>query len=397
MFTKLSLAVASLLAGSVLYASSGLQSVSLKYGLTSIDNDHGWKLKNNSFGVDTLFDIGSVVKPRIDFTYIKIDDKAKWGGVSALMQGALGLQVGTDLDALHFAHEFYLFGGAGYEYVQDSTSVFDSQPFVQGGVGATFGLNKNLSLLTEFRALQVIDSKGSHNDEDNEFAFFVGLNFPFGNAAPEPAPVQKREVPKPAPVAAPVVQPAPVQITVVDSDHDGVPDAQDECPGTIVHEDTEVSERGCEVTTVQDSDADMVPDNVDQCPNTPDGVKVDSTGCAVAMNLDIHFDTDSDRIKPESMEQIKLFARYVRELPKGSIVTINGHTDSSGNKKYNHKLSYKRAVAVRKAILAQGGIDWHMVKAVGKGSAEPVANNSTAEGRAKNRRIEATITHPGAK
>ena len=393
MFTKLSFAVACILAGSTLYASSAT-SASLKYGLTSIENDNGWKLKNNTFGVDARFDIGSIVQPRIDLNYVKIDDKSKWGGVSALIQGALSLQAGTSFSALHFPHEVYIYGGAGYEYVQDSTSVFDSQPFVQGGLGATFGINKHLSLLTEFRALQVIDSSGNHNDEDNEFTFFVGLNFPLTKEAPKPAPIQKREISKPAPVIVPKPQPV---VTILDSDHDGVADAQDECPDTIVKEDTEVSERGCEVVTVKDSDYDMVADSADQCPNTPEGTKVDSTGCAVLMNLDIHFDTDSDKIKADSMDKIKLFARYVRELPQGSIVTIVGHTDNVGNEKYNHKLSYKRAVAVRKAILAQGNIDWHMIKAQGKGSTQPVADNSTSEGRAQNRRIEASITHPGGK
>ncbi len=391
MFTKLSLAVASVLVGSALYASSAT-SGSLKWGLTSIDNDNGWKLKNNTFGLDARFDIGSIVQPRIDLNYVKIDDKSKWGGVSSLIQGALSLQAGTSFSALHFPHEVYVYGGAGYEYVQDSTSVFDSQPFVQGGLGATFGINKHLSLLTEFRALQVIDSSGNHNDEDNEFTFFVGLNFPLAKQAPKPAPIQKREIPKPAPVIVPKPQPV---VTVLDSDHDGVADSEDECPGTIVKEDTEVSERGCEVVTVKDSDYDMVADSADQCPNTPEGTKVDATGCAVLMNLDIHFDTDSDHIKADSMDEIKLFARYVRELPQGSIVTITGHTDNTGNEKYNHKLSFKRAVAVRKAILAQGNIDWHMIKAEGKGSTQPVADNSTAEGRAQNRRIEASITHPG--
>ncbi len=393
MFTKLSFAVACMLAGATVYASPAT-SISLKYGLTSIDNDDGWKLKNNTFGIDARIDIGSVVQPRIDLNYIKIDDKSKWDNVSSMIQGALGLQAGTSFSALDFPHEVYIYGGAGYEYVQDSTPVFDSQPFVQGGLGATFGINKNLALLTEFRALQVIDSSGDHNDEDNEFTFFVGLNFPFAKEVPvpAPAPVQTREVPKPAPVIVPEPQPV---VTIQDSDHDGVADADDECPNTVLKEDTEVSERGCEIITVKDSDNDMVADNVDQCPNTPEGTKVDSTGCAVLMNLDIHFDTNSDHIKPESIEKIKLFARYVRNLPQGSIVTITGHTDNTGNEKYNHKLSYKRAVAVRKAILEQGNIDWHMIKAEGKGSTQPVADNSTPEGRAQNRRIEASITHPG--
>ncbi|RUM64633.1 MAG: hypothetical protein DSZ05_07240 [Sulfurospirillum sp.] len=403
MIKRLSFLVAGILVTSNLCASATQTGISLKYGLSSIDNDDGWKLKNNSFGLDLHYDTGGILSPRLDFTYIKIDDKKKWGGVSALYQAALGLQAGTSLSMINVAHELYLFGGIGYEYVQDSTKVFDSQPYVQGGVGATFGINDEVSLLTEFRAIQVIDSNDDKKDEDNEYAFFIGVNIPFGTSPQAPVKVT-REAPVPAPVIqpapvpvppAPVIQPEPQPITVLDSDNDGVPDNEDLCPDTVLTESTQVSERGCEETVVQDSDGDLVPDGVDQCPNTPENVEVDSRGCAMRMTLDIHFDTDSDRIKPESMEQIKLFARYIRDLPEDTIVTIVGHTDNVGNEKYNKKLSYKRAIAVRKAILAQGGIDWRKIKAAGKGSANPVSNNTTAAGRAANRRIEAVMTHTG--
>ncbi len=390
---KLSVSAAMLLTGCVLFA-SGLDGVALKYGLTSLDNDDGWKLKNHTIALDARWDIGYPVKPRLDLSYIDIDKPSKWGGVSSLWQVAAGLEGDLRLDQMTIGNRLYLFGGIGYEYVQDGTDVFDSQPFIQGGVGASFQVTDRVALLTELRALQVVDNNHADDDEDNEFTLFIGVDFPLSQPAPKPVIKETREVtPPPVVVPAPVVAPEPV-VTIPDSDNDGVPDDQDDCPGTVLTDNMEVNSRGCEIIPVKDSDGDMVPDDQDKCPNTPEGAQVDDNGCAVLMRLDIHFDTGSAHIRPESMEKIKLFARYLRQLPPGSVVTITGHTDNVGNEKYNRKLSYKRAVAVRKAILDQGGIDWRMIKAAGKGSSEPIADNSTLEGRAKNRRIEVSIKQP---
>ncbi len=388
MFTRrLSTIAAVLLTTVTLYGQSGDYSLSLKYGLTSIDNDDGWELKNNSIAVDATYDLGYMLMPRVELTYVDIDNPAKWGGVSALVQGALSAQAEHIIDTKYFPLGLYAFGGLGYEYVKDGTDVFDSLPFMQGGIGAKIGISKRLNFLTEVRALQVFDSNNDKQDEDNEYAVFIGLNFPFLHEEPAAPKVEKA---LPAPVA---VVPEPEKVEVLDSDHDGVPDAEDDCPGTVVTEDMEISERGCEVITVKDSDGDMVADADDQCPNTPEGAKVDSTGCAVLMTIDVHFDTNSAKIKPESYEKIKLYARYLKDQPEGTIVTIVGHTDNTGNEKWNKKLSYKRALAVRDAILKEG-LDWRMVKARGAGSSQPIADNTTAQGRAQNRRITAEIIHP---
>ena len=71
-------------------------------------------------------------------------------------------------------------------------------------------------------------------------------------------------------------------------------------------------------------------------------------------------------------------------------VTLVGYTDDVGSAKNNQKLSLKRAKAV-KADLVQRGVDTSRVNAEGKGEADPIADNKTAEGRAKNRRIEAEL------
>ncbi|RMF97213.1 MAG: OmpA family protein, partial [Candidatus Schekmanbacteria bacterium] len=63
-----------------------------------------------------------------------------------------------------------------------------------------------------------------------------------------------------------------------------------------------------------------------------------------------------------------------------------GHTDSIGSEKYNQKLSEKRAEAV-KNYYVEKGVDASIIEAIGKGESEPVADNKTREGRAKNRRV----------
>ncbi|MMZ64144.1 Peptidoglycan-binding protein ArfA [compost metagenome] len=71
-------------------------------------------------------------------------------------------------------------------------------------------------------------------------------------------------------------------------------------------------------------------------------------------------------------------------------VTIEGYTDSSGDMRHNMKLSQQRANTVKKALVAYG-VQARRITAVGKGSLNPIADNDTPEGRAKNRRIEAVI------
>ena len=76
----------------------------------------------------------------------------------------------------------------------------------------------------------------------------------------------------------------------------------------------------------------------------------------------------------------------------GLMVRIVGHTDSNGREGYNMQLSRARAKAVRVALIDQGGIDPVRLSADGRGEAEPVADNDTPEGRARNRRVELFLT-----
>ena len=108
------------------------------------------------------------------------------------------------------------------------------------------------------------------------------------------------------------------------------------------------------------------------------------TGKFVTNN--ILFETGKATLKPESMEEIQKVADYMKKNPSVRF-EVQGHTDNQGSDKINDPLSQQRAEAVVKA-LAQLGCDEFNLRAVGKGSHEPVADNKTDAGRAQNRRVE---------
>ena len=108
------------------------------------------------------------------------------------------------------------------------------------------------------------------------------------------------------------------------------------------------------------------------------------TGKFVTNN--ILFETGKATLKPESMAEIQKIAEYMKKNPTARF-EVQGHTDNQGSDKVNDPLSQLRAEAVVKALEGEG-VDPFNLRPVGKGSHEPVADNATEEGRAKNRRVE---------
>ena len=108
------------------------------------------------------------------------------------------------------------------------------------------------------------------------------------------------------------------------------------------------------------------------------------TGKFVTNN--ILFETGKATLKPESMAEIQKVADYMKKNPQARF-EVQGHTDNQGSDKINDPLSQQRAESVVKALEGLG-VDGFNLRAVGKGSHVPVADNSTADGRAKNRRVE---------
>ena len=179
-----------------------------------------------------------------------------------------------------------------------------------------------------------------------------------------------------------------------DTDGDGVPDYLDKCPNTPVEAYRFIDEKGCFL----DTDGDGVPDYLDYCPKTP-GVK-GNNGCPEVKkevrNLfqkalqGIQFESGKAVIKKSSNTILDQIAKVMEDNSTYKI-EIEGHTDSSGNAEANQVLSENRAEAVRK-YLADKGIAESRMTAVGYGDTKPVAPNTTAAGRTKNRRVEFIVS-----
>ena len=109
----------------------------------------------------------------------------------------------------------------------------------------------------------------------------------------------------------------------------------------------------------------------------------------VTYAADAFFDFDKSVLKPEGKAKLDDLVGKVKDINLEVIIAV-GHTDSIGADAYNQKLSVKRAETV-KAYLVSKGIEKNRVYTEGKGEKQPVADNKTKEGQAKNRRVEIEV------
>ncbi|SAI68199.1 outer membrane protein A [Bordetella ansorpii] len=122
---------------------------------------------------------------------------------------------------------------------------------------------------------------------------------------------------------------------------------------------------------------------------TPRAPAPQPTASKVVFNADTFFDFDKSTLKPEGRQLLDQVASQVNTINLETLIAV-GHTDSIGSDAYNQKLSERRAASV-KSYLVSKGIDPNRIYTEGKGEKQPVASNSTREGRAKNRRVEIEI------
>ena len=109
----------------------------------------------------------------------------------------------------------------------------------------------------------------------------------------------------------------------------------------------------------------------------------------VTYAADTFFDFDKSVLKPEGKAKLDDLTGKIKGINLEVIIAV-GHTDWIGTEQYNQKLSERRAAAV-KAYLVSKGIEPNRVYTEGKGEKQPIADNKTAEGRAKNRRVEIEV------
>lgn len=291
-------------------------------------------------------------------------------------------------------YDWFLSGGVGAMYVYVSEDDDFTEPMASVGLGQAWEVGANNSVRWEVRADHAFGNGDLPGDEPTNYQLLLGYSW--GQGAP------------------------------ADSDGDGVANRLDQCPNTP--RGAKVDTKGCPL----DSDGDGVFDGLDRCPDTPAGVKVNTEGCPLDSDGDgipdykdncptvpapgtadgcppkaaepaapeavepaaprkmtlngVNFDFDSARLRPES---IAILDKAVATLKGwGDVkVEVAGHTDSVGTDEYNLNLSQSRAETVR-AYLIDKGIPADRLTAKGYGESMPEADNDTAEGRFKNRRVE---------
>lgn len=181
----------------------------------------------------------------------------------------------------------------------------------------------------------------------------------------------------------------------LDSDGDGVADAQDLCPDQA----GEAIFAGC-----PDSDGDGIPDSLDKCPN----VKNTDASCStkapqqttqiqeqpkpkeVTYNRALYFELKSAELDNNAKEILDAIISASKDADRYTI-SVSGHADATGTEGFNNKLSEQRAMRVKSYMVANG-INENQINTSYFGESQPKADNTTAKGRALNRRAEMVIT-----
>ncbi len=268
----------------------------------------------------------------------------------------------------------------------------DTAMLVNYGAGIKFFLTESLAVRAGVRHIIFSDEK-YHN-----ILYKLGLSYLIGakpgKAAPEPIPMDgdgdgvNDDIDQctGTPLGA-VVDPTGCPL---DSDRDGVNDDKDQCTETPLG--AVVDSTGCPL----DSDRDGVYDYMDNCRGTSTGIKVDTSGCPlpikekVSIEMNVEFDSNSAIVKNAFHDHMEKVSNFLKTYPE-AIAVIEGHTDGAGDDRHNLQLSQQRAENVLKHLVDYG-IHPSRLKAEGYGESRPIADNSTEEGRQKNRRVVAVIS-----
>lgn len=282
------------------------------------------------------------------------------------------------------------------------------------GVGAKYFLSDRFALRADVRHIMYnFDETVTHNLE-----YTVGAYIPFGGAAPAVKPIEVAPAPEPAKVVAPAPivpkaflhaipqnitsgEQSTLQWSSSNAKNCSIQPAIGSVPQTgfttvSPTADTEYTltckGEGGEATSKAAVAVKPAPQPVQPAPVVEQSAaKASAAQLCSPTVLNIKFDTNKTAIKPAYQDELAKLGAFLKDNPnaKGS---IEGHTDSVGGKKANMKLSQRRAESVRSYIIKNSGVDASRITAKGFGPTKPVADNKTAAGKAKNRRIEANFS-----
>jgi OmpA-OmpF porin, OOP family len=180
-----------------------------------------------------------------------------------------------------------------------------------------------------------------------------------------------------------------------DTDSDGIPDSVDACLTVPGVKQDDPKKNGCP----SDSDNDNIADSLDACPKEAGLPNSDAkkNGCPADVSLvgdqiqlheTIQFEKAKSKILPESESILTKVAAILKDHQEIRKISIEGHTDNTGNKNVNRILSLQRAQSVRTWLASKGKIKANRMVTKGWGDTKPKADNETDEGRLKNRRVE---------
>jgi OOP family OmpA-OmpF porin len=255
----------------------------------------------------------------------------------------------------------YLTVGAGALQLDPSGGSDTSDFMMQAGLGMLVHAWTNERSTRTFSLRPEVKARWSDAGRPDHFVDYIaalGFQFSFGAARPVPVaqPAPQPPVAPPAAVAPPAPPPPPA-----DTDGDGVVDPDDRCPGT------------------------------------PRGVAIDAVGCPQKGSVTLEgvtFELNSVELTADSRPLLARVAADLAKYPKLRI-EVQGHTDGSGSDRYNMQLSQRRASAVRDYLISQG-VAPGQVEARGYGESMLIADDRTAEGRARNRRVVLSVLdNPG--
>ncbi|MEM7158833.1 MAG: OmpA family protein [Myxococcota bacterium] len=272
------------------------------------------------------------------------------------------------------------------------------------GIGAKAYINRQIAVRLDLRDT-ITPRTGVSGGATNNLGVLLGVSFTLG---------RKKDVD-----AQPEPEPEPPPLTPSDRDSDGFSDAEDKCPdlpgvapdgcplpddrdndGFVDTEDACPDEPGIEPAGCPDPDpdGDGIEGDDDKCPDKPETVNKfeDDDGCpdevpddlqSFGGTLDgINFELGKARLTKDSLpvldKAVEVMLKYEHLR-----VEASGHTDNSGNRDRNMKLSQQRADAVRQ-YLVDHGVSAERIITRGAGPDEPIDSNASPEGRANNRRIE---------
>jgi len=122
----------------------------------------------------------------------------------------------------------------------------------------------------------------------------------------------------------------------------------------------------------------------------PEPKRVEVTAETIKINDKILFETDKAVIRPESFDLMNEITQVIQDNPRIKKISIEGHTDDVGSKRYNQGLSERRAASVM-TYLVEHGVDEGRLTSVGHGEEQPLVENDSDENREKNRRVEFII------